>query len=198
MRRPEPFSSSSRGPIPRSGGSAAQTTSPLYSTTKSSKCTEDHLTSIKTSSFQNLVPPVPPLLHSSTGGAFPPPTGLDPEYVSALMRFLPSNLPFGADFEASYRSAAMQAAMLMNGAFRCTEDDSISKKAKLDCKIGKRELGHSATSITMQPPPAAHFAVAKYSPTLNEAASMLLDVRPLSQVNSRFIEVPIHLLIIFK
>ncbi|VDM24873.1 unnamed protein product [Hydatigera taeniaeformis] len=36
----------------------------------------------------------------------------------------------------------------------------------------KRE---ASMTTGFQSPPAAHFAVAKYSPTLNEAASMLLD-----------------------
>ena len=81
----------------------------------------------------------------------------------------------------------MHTAMLMNGALGAANTaptmaiDEESGRARLllgDGKAGKKEG-------LLQPPPAAHFAGAKYSPTLNEAASLLLDVRPLSQVSRK-------------
>ncbi|KAH9285625.1 Nucleolar protein 4-like [Echinococcus granulosus] len=184
LRRPESFGAASRGPIHHSG---AATTPPPYSTStsiKSSKSNEERLASIKSTSFSTIPPPtptLPPTVAAATTPFPPPPAGLDPDCVSALMRFLPSTFQFGAEFGANFRSVAMHTAMLMNGTLATTEDEAVTGKNKLPFLEGKPTKREINMSIGIQPPPAAHFAVARYSPTLNEAASMLLDVRPLSQ-----------------
>ncbi|KAL5967152.1 Nucleolar protein 4-like [Taenia solium] len=184
LRRPEPFGAAPRNPIHQSG---AATAPQLYSTStsvKSSKPIEERLASTKSNNFPTMPPPpptLPPTATTATTPFPPPPAGLDPDCVSALMRFLPSTLQFGAEFGASFRSAAMHTAMLMNGPLAITEDEAMTGKNRLPFLEGKSTKREPNVSIGFQSPPEAHFAVARYSPTLNEAASMLLDVRPLSQ-----------------
>lgn len=185
LRRPEPYGAAPRNSIHQSG---AATAPQLYSTStsvKSSKPIDERLAPTKSNNFPTLPPPTPTLPPAATAATTPfppPPAGLDPDCVSALMRFLPSTLQFGAEFGASFRSAAMHTAMLMNGPLATAEDEPVTGKNRPPFLEGKSTKREPNVSIGFQPPPAAHFAVAKYSPTLNEAASMLLDVRPLSQV----------------
>uniref|UniRef100_A0A5K3EXR1 SAM domain-containing protein n=1 Tax=Mesocestoides corti TaxID=53468 RepID=A0A5K3EXR1_MESCO len=157
----------------------SSTASP-YSTATSSKSTHRNASTDDrhyppTKSTYHLPPPLPP---------FPPPAGLDADCVSAIMRFLPSTFHFGVDLGASFRSAAMHTAMLMNSGLTTREhaadEEAMRNRYWAEGKREKREVQ------AMLPPPAAHFAVSKYSPTLNEATSMLLDVRPLSQVRTYF------------
>nr|CDS28675.1 hypothetical protein HmN_000029200 [Hymenolepis microstoma] len=147
--------------------------SSIHLPTRPSKLLDDHCSLSKSSSFQSLFPSIHPLSKSSVGiniqSSHP---WLDPQYLSNLMRFLPSSTHFKTDLETSFRSAATSGAL---GLKLGDSNDNIHNR--LDRKLSEQ----FGSALRGQPPPAAHFAVAKYSPTLNQATSMLLEVRPLSQ-----------------
>ncbi|VUZ41911.1 unnamed protein product [Hymenolepis diminuta] len=170
LRCPETYSNNSNH---HRGISTTSTNSSLHSNAKTSIFTEDHFSLSKSNSLQNLIPPIPSLSKSSIEKSLQStPTWLDPQYFSALMRFLPSSLQFNKNLGVNLFSSEIY------GAFGETGNDfrEIGHN-KGDGKV----LGQRSSSLQIQPPPAAHFAIARCSPSLSRATSMLLEVRPLSQ-----------------
>lgn len=172
LRRPETISSYTTH---QTGLSTNPTNSSLHYSSKSSQFMDDHYSLSKSSSFQSLFPSIPHPSKSSNGNNTQnTPVWLAPHYLSALMHFLPSSTHFKTDLETSFRSPATSVAL---GVKIC--DSNVNMHNRIDRKSSEQ----FTTTLQSQPPPAAHFAVAKYSPTLNQATSMLLEVRPLSQVS---------------
>lgn len=175
LRCPETYSNNSNH---HRGISTTSTNSSLHSNAKTSIFKEDHYSLSKSNSMQNLIPSIPSLSKSSIEKSIQStPTWLDPQYFSALMRFLPSSLQFNKNLGVNLFSSETY------GAFGETGNDfrEISHN-KGDGKV----LGQRSSSLQIQPPPAAHFAIARCSPSLSRATSMLLEVRPLSQVRIQF------------
>ncbi|KAM3177075.1 hypothetical protein ACTXT7_005214 [Hymenolepis weldensis] len=170
LRRPETISGYTTH---QTGLSTNPSNSSLYPFAKSSQFIDDHYNLLKSSSFQSLFPSIPYLPKSSNGNSTQnTPVWLAPHYLSALMHFLPSSTHFKTDLETSFRSTAANVAL---GVKICDSNGNIHNR------IDRKSSEQFTTTLQSQPPPAAHFAVAKYSPTLNQATSMLLEVRPLSQ-----------------
>ncbi|VDO16909.1 unnamed protein product, partial [Rodentolepis nana] len=147
--------------------------SSIHPPTRPSKLLDDHCNLSKSSSFQSLFPTLHPLSKSSAGINFQNTHAwLDPQYLSTLMRFLPSSAQFKTDLETSFRAVAASGAL---GAKLMDSNENLHNR------LDRKSSEQFGSTLQSQPPPAAHFAVAKYSPTLNQATSMLLEVRPLSQ-----------------
>nr|CDS28673.1 hypothetical protein HmN_000029000 [Hymenolepis microstoma] len=155
------------------GISTTSNSSSIHSNAKSSIFKEDHYTLPKLSSLQSVIPPIPSLSKPSIERSLPnTPNLLDVQYFSALMRFLPTSFQFNKDLGVNFCSSDR------NGAFAETWNDCRENNHnKSEGKI----VGQRVSSLQSQPPPAAHFAIARCSPSLSRATSMLLEVRPLSQ-----------------
>ncbi|VDN97901.1 unnamed protein product [Rodentolepis nana] len=155
--------------------STISTNSSLHSNAKPSIFTEDHYALPKLSALQSVIPPIPSLSKPSTERSIPnTPNLLDVQYFSALMRFLPTSLQFNKELGVNLCSSEKNGASV-----EAWNDYRENNYNKNEGKI----LGQRGSSLQSQPPPAAHFSIARCSPSLSRATSMLLEVRPLSQAS---------------
>lgn len=141
-------------------------------------------------------------MNSSSSSSSSSPSFEALDCMTTMMRLFPTafqlSSTFGSDFSVSLRS--MQAALMHPPPLPLPAPPPVSQD--LSHLLPHSHLfrgssgrgGHEGTGKhglirekqTTQPltaAPPAHFATAKYSPTLNEAISRLLDVRPLTQVS---------------